>query len=127
MHVALRARLLPLASLLTLTLVSCNEGEEGLGRAEAYLLLRPVTPAEKSPGGLPVVEKLDVRQEPATTVAQLIGDGFGAEMVRSVHLAKQLVRTAEVGGKRYPEELKRSAAMPVALVIGLDTTAAESG
>ena len=126
---ALGARLVRLAALLTLLsgTVSCSEGEEGLGPAEAYVLLRPVSPPEKSAGGLPVVEKLDLREEPATTVAQLIGDGFAAEMVRSVHLAKQLVRAVEVDGKRYPEEVRRSAALPLAMVIGIDTTAAEAG
>ena len=114
------ARLLALTLSVSLPLVAaCSSGEGALGPAEAFLLLSPVTPAAKSPGGFALVQKLDMQEEPALSVARLAADGFSGEIVRCVHLAKQLVRGTEVNGKRYPDPLRASAALPLALVIGL--------
>lgn len=92
-------------------------GKTDLGPAESHLILAPVSPAKKSSSGLPVVEQLDIKRDPALAVARLTADGFAMEMVRSVYLAKQLVRTVAVAGRRHPEDLRAAAALPLALVI----------
>jgi hypothetical protein len=110
----------PLLAAACLAPGACKD-RSALGPADAYVLLAPVQPPARSKGGLPVVEKLDLDRGTAVTVARLLGDGFAVEMVRTVHLAKQLARGPGVAGRRYPEALVRSASEPLALVVGLDS------
>ena len=80
-----------LFALVVMTGGACKN-KQTLGPADAYVLLAPKQPPQKSPGGTPIVEKLDFDEGPAVAVNRLLGDGFAVEMVRTVHLAKQLAR-----------------------------------
>jgi hypothetical protein len=107
-----------------LTCLAFGCGKGTLGPAESHLILVPVSPAARSPGGLPVVRPVNIERDPGLAVARLTADGFASEMVRSVYLAKQLVRTAEVSGQRHPEAVRAAAALPLGLVIETESGAA---
>lgn len=109
-----------LALVAPLAVAACK-GQQTLGPADAYVLLGPKAPPSKSPGGLPVVDKLDLDKGTAMTVSRLLADGFAVEMVRTVHLAKQLVRAPNPPGQGYPPELVAAAGEPLCLVLGLDS------
>jgi hypothetical protein len=94
-----------------LVLVACRGGGEALGPLESYQLLAPA-----GPGAPPLVHALPVGDEPALTLGRVLNDGFGGEMVRTVHLAKQLVR--HLGGAAYPESVRTAAGQPLLLVVG---------
>jgi hypothetical protein len=101
----------------------CSGGETPLGAADAYLLFAPVEPAARSaPGGLPVVDRLEPDGAAGQLLNKLFADGFAAEMVRTVHLAKQLVRNGTLEGRRYGEPLREEALEPLCLVVGLEGT-----
>src|SRR5687768_16003838 len=97
------------------------KGRQTLGPADAYVLLTPGSPPKKSPAGLMVVEKVDLDRGTAQTVSRLLSDGFAVEMVRTVHLAKQLVRGPGWGGQRFDPALATRAAEPLCLVLGVDS------
>ena len=82
-----RPALLLLALLLG-ALAACKN-KSALGPADAYVLLAPKQPPQKSPAGNPIVEKMDLDKGTAVAVTRLLSDGFAVEMVRTVHLAKQ--------------------------------------
>ena len=79
-------------------LLACRGEGDSLGRLESYLLLAPQGPP--SVQGVQVRRRihrcwctpLAVGEEPALTLGRVLNDGFASEMVRTVHLAKQLVR-----------------------------------
>jgi hypothetical protein len=105
---------------------TCREGQRSLGPADSYQLLTPEGGKTGVPGGPPVVQALAIDQEPALSLGRALNDGFAAEMVRIVHLAKQLVR---YGGKtegRYSDAVRAAAEDPLCLVVGVDTAAATS-
>jgi hypothetical protein len=97
------------------------KNRQTLGPADAYMMLAPKQPMEKSPAGFPIVEKMDIDKGAAVAVNRLLGDGFAVEMVRTVHLAKQLARGPGFGGQRFPSQLVQGASEPLALVVGWDS------
>jgi hypothetical protein len=102
----------------------CGGGDAPLGAADSYLLFAPVAPSARSaPGGFPVVDTLPGESSEARLLAKLFAEGFAAEMVRTVHLAKQLVRNGTPGGRGYDQRLRAAARQPLCLVVGLDATA----
>jgi hypothetical protein len=102
-------------------------GGAPLGAADSYLLLAPVTPpARSATAGLPVVDELDPESGDARLLTQLFASGFASEMVRTVHLAKQLVRNGTLAGKRFDERLRAAAIEPLCLVLGLEPSAPRS-
>ncbi len=106
---------------------SCGGGDAPLGAADSYLLLAPVAPpARSAPAGLPVLDRLDPDSDDARLLTRLFADGFAAEMVRTVHLAKQLVRNGTLAGKRYDDQLRAAANQPLCLVLGLEPGAPRS-
>jgi hypothetical protein len=110
-----------------LVAAGCGGGDAPLGAADSYLLFAPVSPpARSTPGGLPVVDALDAESPNARVLARLFADGFAAEMVRSVHVAKQLVRNGTLAGRRYDESLRAAANEPLCLVLGLEADAPRS-
>jgi hypothetical protein len=114
------ARPLLLSLVLLGALAGCKN-RQTLGPADAYVLLAPLQPPQKSPGGFPLVDKMDIDKGPAVAVNRLLGDGFAVEMVRTVHLAKQLARGPGFGGQKFPAHLARAAEEPLALVVGWDS------
>ena len=90
-----RPLLLPLV--LLGALAGCKN-RQTLGPADAYVLLAPLQPPQKSAAGFPIVDKMDIEKGSAVAVNRLLGDGFAVEMVRTVHLAKQLARGPGFGG-----------------------------
>ena len=116
-----RPTLCLLASLTMLGALASCKNRQTLGPADAYVLLAPKQPPQKSPAGFPIVEKMDLDDGKAVAVTRLLGDGFAVEMVRTVHLAKQLVRGPGFGGQKFPAHLVQSASEPLALVVGWDS------
>ena len=108
-------------------LSACRDKDTSLGPPESYRLLTLADASKrKVPGGPPLVRPLPLDQEPGLTLGRALNDGFAAEMVRIVHLAKQLVRS---GGKvegRYSEAVRAAAHDPLCLVMGADSEAATS-
>ena len=103
----------------------CRGSEGALGPSESFLVW---TPADKpgSVAGAPLlVRALPVDQQPGLTLGRVLNDGFAAEMLRTVHLAKQLVRHGAAGGP-YSDEIRAAAADPVCLVVGRDEAATSS-
>jgi hypothetical protein len=56
----------------------------------------------------------------APAVVKLFYEGFGAEMLRTVYMAKQLVRDGHPGGDAYPGATSAAAVEGLPVVIGLD-------
>jgi hypothetical protein len=96
--------------------VACQGGADGaLGPAESFLLLAPVAHT----GAL--VRPMELGSEPALTLGRVLNDGFASEMVRTVHLAKQLVRRSGAPvAAIYTDEVRAAAAEPLCLVVGRD-------
>jgi hypothetical protein len=109
-----------------LLVAGCAGPEAPLGPADSYLLLAPVAAGTQSTGGLPVVDRLDDDGPAAMVLNKLFAEGFAAELMRTVHLAKQLVRYQGPGGGGYDDKLRQQAAEPLCLVLGLDGTGARS-
>ena len=77
-----------------------------LGPPDSFVVLFPEPSGATSPGGLPLMRRLEVSSPEAAPLAKLFAEGFAAEMLRTVYLAGQLVPSA-------PKD-----ALPV--VLGLD-------
>jgi hypothetical protein len=110
-----------LATTSALTAAACRGGGDSLGPLESYQLLAPVGHAQ----GPQVVHPLPLGEEPALSLGRVLNDGFGGEMVRTVHLAKQLVRRlgAGAGAAVYPDDVRAAANEPLLLVVGGGTDA----
>ncbi len=96
--------------------------DAGLGPADSFLVYAPA-PAEggglrRSGANLPVVEPMAPDDPRAEPVFKQLAVGFAAEVLRTDYLAKQLVRDADVGGRRYPEAARASARQPTVLLVG---------
>jgi hypothetical protein len=103
-----------------LAAAGCGGSETPLGAPDSYLLYAPSAGSPPpGPGGLPVVDRLDADEGTGLLLTRMFSNGFAAEMVRSVHLAKQLVRNGTLAGRRYDERLRAQASEPLCLVVGL--------
>jgi hypothetical protein len=96
--------------------------DAGLGPADSFLVYTPVQAegggGQRSSAGLPVVEALAPDDPRAQPVFKQLAVGFAAEVLRTDYLAKQYVRDADVGGRRYPEAARVVAREPTVLVVG---------
>ncbi len=108
-------------SQLLLLLVGCGpSADEPMGSPDSYLLFW--TDGTKSaPNALPVLKPLGLSDERGTPASKLFESGFGSEMVRTLYLAKQLVREMDVGAKRFSAAARRLATEPLCVVIGVPT------
>jgi hypothetical protein len=99
-------------------------GGDSLGPLESYQLLAP----DKAAGDVPVARPMPLGEEPALTLQRVLNDGFGAEMARTVHLAKQLVRHLGkgVGAAAYPPAVQEAANEPLLLLVGATGPGAEA-
>lgn len=97
---------------------ACRPAGDALGPADSFVLLTPAEGAKVTTAGLPVMRRLDVLSSEAAPLVRQLNDGFGAEMLRTAYLAKQLVRELTVGERRFPDAQRGVAADPVVFVLG---------
>jgi len=99
----------------------CRRDAE-LGPADSFLVYTPMQAegggVRRSSTGLPVVEALAPDDPRAKPVFQQLAEGFAAEVLRTDYLAKQFVRDADVGGRRYPEAVRAVSREPTVLLVG---------
>ncbi|HEY4188065.1 MAG TPA: hypothetical protein VGP07_23520, partial [Polyangia bacterium] len=74
--------------------------------------------AKRSPSGLTVVSTVAPDDPRAEPLYRQLTMGFASEVLRTDYLAKQLVRDADVGSKRYAEANRAEAAQPTAFIVG---------
>jgi hypothetical protein len=120
---------------MTVTLVmlaavaACRKAAD-LGPADAFLILTPVRDGGgavvKSPGGLDVMERVEPNDPRAQPLHKELALGFAAEALRTDYLAKQFVREAEVGGRRYGTAQVRGAGGPTVFVVGGEHVGAQA-
>jgi hypothetical protein len=98
--------------------VGCHR-DTALGPPDSFAVYAPI---EGAPAGSPAAPTLvsslapdDPRAEP---LYRELSIGFAGEVLRTDYLAKQLVRDALVGGRRYPDPARAAAAEPTAFVVG---------
>jgi hypothetical protein len=99
----------------TLALVASCGDEGRFGPPESYGFWRPVAAGQPE---LPEVHAL-----PETDVQPLVKlffEGFAAEMLRTVYMAKQLVREARPGGHPLPGAALAAAVEGLPVVVGID-------
>jgi hypothetical protein len=93
-----------------------------LGPADSFLVRVPVASEaggpRRSAANLPVVEALGPEDPRAEPVFKQLSVGFASEVLRTDYLAKQFVRDADVGGRRYPEPARIAAREPTVLLVG---------
>ena len=107
------------ACLAILAWAGCRiDPDKPLGPADSYMLFAPV--AGKMDGALPVVRRLDIKDEAVQPLPWLLESTFAFEMVRTVYLAKQFVREATVDGQHFSTAARRNAAEPTCLVLGIE-------
>src|SRR5450755_1827720 len=93
-----------------------------LGTPDSFAVYAPIeagggTPPQ-SPSGLALVSSVAPDDQRAEPVYREFGIGFAGEVLRTDYLAKQLVRDALIGGRRYPDAARAAAAEPTAFVVG---------
>ena len=89
-----------------------------LGPADSYILFAPV--AGKLEGGLPVMRRLDIKDESVQPLPQLLESSFAFEMLRTAYLTKQFVREANTDGQRFTTAAQHTAAEPTCLILGIE-------
>ena len=95
-----------------------SDPDKPLGPADSYILFAPV--AGKLAGTLPVVRRLNIRDEAVQPLPEMLESSFAFEMLRTSYLAKQFVREASVDGRPFTAAARRNAAEPTCLVLGLE-------
>jgi hypothetical protein len=99
--------------------VGCRtDPNKPLGPADSYILFSPV--AGNLEGSLPVMRRLDIKDQAVQPLPQLLESSFAFEMLRTAYLAKQFVREASADGQRFAAAAQRTAAEPTCLVLGLE-------
>jgi hypothetical protein len=95
--------------------------DRSLGPADSFSVFAPLDEgggARRSSSGLAVVSTVAPDDPRAEPLYRQLTVGFASEVLRTDYLAKQLVREANVGGKRYPEVSRAEAAQPTAFIVG---------
>ena len=95
-----------------------SDPDKPLGPADSYILFAPVV--GKLEGALPVVRRLDIKDQAVQPLPQLLESSFAFEMLRTAYLAKQFVREASADGQRFTAAAQRLGAEPTCLVLGLE-------
>jgi len=107
------------AGLVMVATVGCRSNpDKPIGPADSYILFAPV--AGKLDGALPVVRRLDIKDETVQPLPRLLESSFAFEMLRTTYLAKQFVREASVDGQRFSTAARHDAAEPTCLVLGIE-------
>jgi hypothetical protein len=93
-----------------------------LGPADSFLVLTPVRDGAGAPArtssGLEIMEPVSPDDPRAEPLHKQLALGLPAEALRTDYLAKQFVRDADVGGKRYGAGPQAAAAEPTVFVVG---------
>lgn len=96
--------------------------DRSLGPADSFLVYAPADSNGKgparSPSGLPLVTVVAPDDPRAEPLYRQLSVGFAGEVLRTDYLAKQFVRDASAGGRRFPEAVRASAAEPTAFLVG---------
>ena len=114
---AARATGLALLAPLALVTVDCHR-DRSLGPPDSFVVYAPLEGAARSPAGLPLLATVAADDPRAEPLYRQLNLGFASEVLRTDYLAKQLVREANVGGRRYPEAARAAAAQPTVFVVG---------
>jgi hypothetical protein len=125
-----RPPFLCLAALAVAGLLGCRR-DDALGPPDSFLVYAPARDPSgtlvRSHAGLVVVEPIGPEDPRAAPLWKEFAVGFAAEALRTDYLAKQLVRDAEVGGRRFPDAMRAAASEPTVFVIGAPAMAAARG
>ncbi len=111
-----------LASALAAALGGCHR-DATLGPADSFLVFAPLErgaePSSPTNVGasVPVVTTVAPDDPRAEPLYRQFGLGFAGEVLRTDYLAKQLVREAAVGGRRYDDGARAAAAEPTVFVV----------
>lgn len=122
---AVPARPLALALIVACVLGCHGSRNKALAPPDSYLLFVPAatspaaasTPSSDQP--LPV-RKVDVGDAAVQPLPGMFETGFASEMLRTVYLAGQFLRDAEIDGKRFSDLGRHNGGLPVCLVVGLE-------
>ncbi len=103
------------AGLLLVTLSACHR-DHALAPADAFVVYAP---AEGAPAGAaPLVVPLAPDDPRAEPLYKQLAIGFPGEVLRTDYLAKQLVRDAQEGGRRYDDAARAASREPTAFLVG---------
>ncbi|HEY5089714.1 MAG TPA: hypothetical protein VIK30_07075 [Polyangia bacterium] len=93
-----------------------------LGPPDSFAVYAPIEAAAGTPprsaAGLALVSSVAPDDPRAEPIYREFGIGFAGEVLRTDYLAKQLVRDALIGGRRYSDAARAAAAEPTAFVVG---------
>jgi len=95
--------------------------DRSLGPPDSFAVYAPVEgggAATRSPAGFSVVSSVAPDDPRAAPLYQQLMAGFSGEVLRTDYLAKQLVRDANIDGKRFPEADRAAAAQPTTFIVG---------
>jgi hypothetical protein len=100
--------------------VACrSKDSKALAPPDSYLLFVPR--GEGVEAGLPLpVKRADVKTQAVQPLPGLLESGFASEMLRTVYLAGQFLRDANIDGKSFSNLGRANASLPVCIVVGLD-------
>ncbi|HVV17159.1 MAG TPA: hypothetical protein VHH90_08150 [Polyangia bacterium] len=101
---------------LALLLVIGCHGDRSLGVADSFVVYAPAAGGARIAAG-PVVVPLAPDDPRAQPLFEQLAVGFPGEVLRTDYLAKQLVRDAMLGGRRYPEPARTAAGEPTAFLV----------
>ncbi len=103
------------AGVVLLVVAGCHR-DRSLGVPDSFVVYSPAEGAPASAAG-PVVVPLAPDDPRAEPLYKQLAVGFPGEVLRADYLAKQLVRDAVIGGRRYPEMSRASAGEPTAFLL----------
>jgi hypothetical protein len=116
--IAQRVADLALVGFAGLLVLGCHR-DRSLGPPDSFSVYAPVEGAStRSPAGLAVVSSVAPDDPRAAPLYQQLMAGFAGEVLRTDYLAKQLVRDADVNGKRFPEAARAGATQPTVFIVG---------
>jgi len=110
-----------MAATLAAAVVGCHR-DRSLGPPDSFLVYAPAESAAPPPGTGPVVAALAPDDPRAEPLYKQLAVGFPGEVLRTDYLAKQLVRDADVAGRRYSEPARAAAAEPTVFLVGAPET-----
>lgn len=103
------------------SLIPACHRDAALGPADSFAVYAPLEAgggAPASSAGTLLVSSLAPDDPRAEPLYRELTVGFAGEVLRTDYLAKQLVREAVVGGRRYPDAARLAAAEPTAFLVG---------
>jgi hypothetical protein len=95
--------------------------DKTLGPADSFSVYAPLEAsagAGRCPTTFPLVAPVAPDDPRAEPLYRQLTIGFASEVLRTDYLAKQFVRDASFGGKRYPDADRAEAAQPTAFLVG---------